>query len=218
MREGTRCPNRRHATLKFAIAMTRSFDVGAAAVSWSTPDFLLTVASNCHATLTPTLPTTTSPRAVPFVELYNDITKSHPLNLEPCVKAEPLSKGVVKVHAAHDQGSIVVSGVIKASSLLLTILNTSDWTTMNNRHLAFGEFWSGSLDNRTRSPLVMGKLMGPRSLRGILRVSLESEDKQAHADNAQRDGSCVVRAVEYWRRRRVGSTEVCKQLVEVNGR
>ena len=100
-----------------SIAMARSFDVGAAAVSWSTPDFLLTVASNCHATLTPTLPTTTSPRAVPFVELYNDITKSHPLNLEPCVKAEPLSKGVVKVHAAHDQGSIVVSGVIKACLL-----------------------------------------------------------------------------------------------------
>ena len=147
--------------------MARSFDVGAAAVSWSTPDFLLTVASNCHATLTPTLPTTTSPRAVPFVELYNDITKSHPLNLEPCVKAEPLSKGVVKIHAAHNQGSIVVSGVIKASSLLLTVLNTSDWTTMNNRHLAFGEFWSGSLDDRTRSPLVMGKLMGPRSLRGL---------------------------------------------------
>ena len=53
---------------------------------------------------------------------------------------------------------------------------------------------------------------------GILRVSLESEDKQSHADDAQRDGARVVRAVEYWRRRRVGSTEVCKQLVEVNGR
>ena len=34
------------------------------------------------------------------------------------------------------------------------------------RQLQFGEFWRGLLDENTTSPLVMGKLQGPRGLLG----------------------------------------------------
>ena len=68
----------------------------------------------------------------------------------------------VWVTAAHGQGQVGITINTGPSYITLGVASTSKWNAPpSERHLAFGIFWEGLLDNRTTHPLVMGKLMGP---------------------------------------------------------
>jgi hypothetical protein len=104
---------------------------------------------------------------VPFMSLYNKVADSRPRNFEPCVSARQLRPGLLRVTAANGYGTVDVSYSAceaggKGASILFGVSDASDWLVpAADRHLMFGEFFTGVLDNRTSHPLVMGRLQGP---------------------------------------------------------
>ena len=138
-------------------------------------DFSLSLSESCTATAT----VRATPQqiaqigsAVPFVRLYNRVNDTHDIDLEPCVSLSLLSgnstNGILRVDAAHAYGTIDFSFTVSAASpnvVVFTLEKLSDWNAdAVEKNIEFGEFWQGlNLTNAT-TPIVMGKLQGPRSI------------------------------------------------------
>lgn len=109
-----------------------------------------------------------SSSAVPFLALYNPPAADQAHNFEPCVSAELLAdRRTIRAVAAHDLGHIDIAyNVSIAGHVYFTVKDISNWhADPNERHLQFGTFWAGLLDNST-APVIMGKLQGPRGIPG----------------------------------------------------
>lgn len=108
-------------------------------------------------------------------ELYNRVEDGWDTNLEPCERAavgsRPSVAGAMSLvlTAPHGYGEIGVSvtpATTAGAGVVVTVTSVERWA-VETRIIAFGELWAGHLDNRTTSPIVMGKLQGPRSLSGF---------------------------------------------------
>eukprot|EP01048_Picozoa_sp_COSAG05_P020184 COSAG05_NODE_3364_length_2113_cov_2.916584_1_plen_568_part_10 len=109
-----------------------------------------------------------SSSTVPFLALYNPPAADQAHNFEPCVSAELLGdRRTIRVVAAHDLGHIDIAyNVSIAGHVYFTLKNISNWLAdPDERHLQFGTFWAGLLDNST-APVIMGKVQGPRGIPG----------------------------------------------------
>ena len=111
---------------------------------------------------------------VPLLSLYNRVADGRPVNLSPCERAEIIGRSSplrLRLHAAYGYGSVDVSLQPSSSALAFRLENTSGWhADPVERHLAFGEFWSGILANTT-APVIMGRLQGPRGVPGTGEIS-----------------------------------------------
>lgn len=116
---------------------------------------------------------------MPIAHLYNEVGDGRAVNLEPCARAElPVQSRTVlgdgaqststllRVAAPHAYGAIDLNISVVENALVFTVVSVTNWT-VSTKIIAFGEFWMGHLDNRATSPIVMGKLQGPRSLSGL---------------------------------------------------
>ena len=108
----------------------------------------------------------------PFLSLYNKVADNHVQNMEACTGVTLLGISgparLLRVSAAHGYGSIDVTVTVSDSKAVLTFVahDLSKWhADPHEKHIMFGEWWSGLLDNST-APIVMGKLQGPRATPG----------------------------------------------------
>ena len=124
--------------------------------------------STCNATMTLSQ---ARGQPTPFVSLYNRVSDNRPQNMEACVGVSVIgdvgnpSSQLLRVSAAHGYGSVDVAVDVSASGAALTfeLGDLRRWDgDPDERHLMFGEWWAGLLDNST-APIVMGKLQGPRA-------------------------------------------------------
>lgn len=74
---------------------------------------------------------------------------------------------MLSITAAHGYGSVEISVEARpAGHIFFSVTSLAGWTVHPpDRHLQFGEFWSGLLSNAT-APIVMGRLQGPRAIPG----------------------------------------------------
>ena len=144
-----------------------------------TPRFKITLdPATCLATTTvadallrqqqPAEPGATGGRAarsstpVPFMSLYNRVSDSRPTNLSPCSRVTLRSGGgggltVLEVFAAHGAGSLlIIANVSTSGHLFLRLGSLAAWHGRDpiERHVEFGAFWTGILNNST-APIVM---------------------------------------------------------------
>ena len=79
--------------------------------------------------------------AVPFLSLYNTVADARPQNFEPCVSAQQLRPGALRVTAANGYGTVDVTysaceAAGKGDSVLFGVSNTSGWLVPMSRALA----------------------------------------------------------------------------------
>ena len=113
-------------------------------------------------------PTTVSwaRRSMPFVQLYNRPADSFPNDLDGCVGVSETSPGVLSVQAAHGNGNVSIGVQTNGSTIVFTVLAVDQWKVdAQDRHLAFGKLWMSLSELRT-TPVVSGKLHGPRPIDG----------------------------------------------------
>ena len=110
----------------------------------------------------------------PFVSFYNRVSDNRAVNMEACTNVELLEHSsnsantswLLRVGAAHGYGSVYLAVKASGAVLNLTVHDLSEWRADPvEKHIMFGEWWSGLLDNST-APVVMGKLQGPRATPG----------------------------------------------------
>lgn len=141
-----------------------------ALASFVAQGFTMHVAADCSSWLADHLGPTGD--RVPFALLYNRVSDSRESNLQSCAGAVLLPGGVpgVRIAAANDYGHVDI-GVESSPAhpwLTLRVVATAGWNNLEDRHLAFGLWWRGLInESAPQSPLVMGKLQGPRALRGL---------------------------------------------------
>ncbi len=111
---------------------------------------------------------------VPLISLYNKISDARANDWGACTKVQSPSPGLLDVYAAHDYGHVRLQYTVASDYIVWTVKSTADWhADPVERHIAFGEFWSGILPScvptsgNCTSPTVMGKLQGPRSFGGL---------------------------------------------------
>jgi beta-glucanase (GH16 family) len=112
---------------------------------------------------------------VPLLQFYNRVSDARPENLSPCTSVEEISsptRHLLRVHASYDAGSINLSVTSTGDALFFRVHSLGGWIGADpiEKHLAFGEFWSGILCNAT-APIVMGRLQGPRGIPGTGEIS-----------------------------------------------
>ena len=107
-------------------------------------------------------------------ELYNKVTDGRRKNLQACVAAALVpGNGTGAVHiritAANGYGSVDLAVTRVGPGLEFGLAALDRWkvTAASNRIVAFAELWAGLIDDRSTAPLIMGKLQGPRGLRGL---------------------------------------------------
>jgi hypothetical protein len=116
--------------------------------------------------------------AAPFVSFYNRVADNRATNLDSCVSVSVVAAAdhqqqqsgvgdeltVLRVTAAHGAGTVDISVRPGPEHLIFQIENLSNWTGADpvERHIAFGEFWTGMPGmDAVSNPPVMGKLQGP---------------------------------------------------------
>jgi hypothetical protein len=111
--------------------------------------------------------------AEPFVSAFNKVAEAQPTNMGACTSLTfaagthtvlPGDSAVVKIGLARSGGSITLKCEVFEKYITFQVTSIDDWTAVTDeRHLMFGEYWQGLLDNST-APVVMGKLQGPRGI------------------------------------------------------
>ena len=152
------------------------FPMPAAAITIDTSLFTLSIsASTCTVVTSLKFPTPgrTTSAPVPLLSLYNRVSDSRPSDWDACTSVETAGPGLLDVHATHGYGSVRLQYTAAADYVIWRVVSTEQWKgDPTEKHLAFGEFWSGILpsciptDGNCTSPTVMGKLQGPRSFGG----------------------------------------------------
>eukprot|EP00937_MAST-01D_sp_MAST-1D-sp2_P002385 g2385.t1 len=128
-------------------------------------------------------PTTGTP--TPLLSLYNRVSDNRATNMDACtsvsVVAAPASSDrnrsgsdggndevLLRVSAAHGYGYVDVAAAVAPGGAFVTFTARAlgSWTAdPTEKHLAYGEWWAGLLDNAS-APIVMGRLQGPRATPG----------------------------------------------------
>lgn len=135
------------------------------AINISSSRFSIVISPSCTAVTTVGNQTSSG---VPFVSLYNAPADSNAHNFDPCVSAALLPDGrSIRIGAANGYGTVdFATGVSSAGHLYFRVQNMSSWNAdPAERHIQFGEFWTGILNNVT-APVMMGKVQGPRGIPG----------------------------------------------------
>ena len=104
--------------------------------------------------------------AVPFAELYNEPSDNRALNMEACANATLASPGTLRLGAANGYGFVDVAVFAAAANpwLSFRVASTAAWR-VSAKHIRFGALWSGVInETAAATPLVMGRLQGPRGL------------------------------------------------------
>jgi hypothetical protein len=126
-------------------------------------------------------PSKTVGQPTPFLSLYNRVSDNRAQNMGACVGVSTIgdtsdpssSSQLLRVVAPHGYGSVDIEVTPSNSGTVLTFAahDVSKWNgDAHEKHIMFGEWWSGLLDNST-APIVMGKLQGPRALPGPAALS-----------------------------------------------
>ena len=91
-------------------------------------------------------------------------------NLEACAGVALVSRNataaLLRVSARHGYGTLDLSVSVHDALVTITVADARAWRADPvERHLGFGEWWTGLLTNSTAS-IVMGRLQGPRATPG----------------------------------------------------
>jgi hypothetical protein len=159
-------------------------------IELTTPSFTIALdPATCLATTTITQQlapggAVRSSTPVPFVSLYNRVADSRPTNLSPCDRVALLSQTgrlaagprgpgltVLQVFAAHGGSLQIIANTTSSGHLFFRLGSLAGWGgDPVERHLEFGAFWTGILENST-APIMMGRLQGPRGNPGTGEIS-----------------------------------------------